>query len=247
MRTISLFFIAIFASYVSAAKETFEMVSTNNNTTSIIDLNDTVVFDLSQAITMGNSICFPVSILTDDTIYAMDFSFKYNQPNFTYDSTVDLTSYMQSIAFYNISDSTLRFSSYSLQPYVNNTPLVSIFFSALSTQLTSTDIFDVKVYLNGSLCTAKVIDPSASTVNELDIHGLINIYPNPASQRITIIHPENSNLQILNSMGGQLNIPIQNYGAAKTVINTQALTNGIYLIKIWNGSYSITRKVLIKN
>ena len=123
--------------------------------TASIDLLDTVVFDVSNAIKIGNVISFPISILSDDTVNALDFSFKYNQTNLTYDSITDLTTYLQALAFYNPNDSTVRFTSNSFQRYVNNTPLVMLHFTLLTSQFITSDINTIKGYLNGNVCSIR--------------------------------------------------------------------------------------------
>src|SRR4030095_8126599 len=58
---------------------------------SSINASDSVLIDLDNFIKAGNDIAVPVYILTDDTIYSLDFSFKYNHDNLTYDTMVNQT------------------------------------------------------------------------------------------------------------------------------------------------------------
>ena len=109
----------LFSFLAAESDESALMISsttTSNNitTNSQIDLSDTVVFDLSQAIITGTSIDIPISIISDDTINALDFSLKYDQVKFLYDSIIDLTTYLQAVSFYNSNDSTIRFTSNSI-------------------------------------------------------------------------------------------------------------------------------------
>lgn len=164
-----------------------------------IDVNDTVVFDIGQAVINGNQVDIPVYFLSDDIINALDFSFKYNQANFTYDSIVDLTSYMQSLAYYNTNDSIVRFTSYSLQTYTNDTPLVMIRFIILSGQFCTADMNTIHVYLNGDACTYKLIDCIPSGITETNNSSInsINIYPNPLSNEAVITFSLNEKSHVI--------------------------------------------------
>src|SRR6267378_1153823 len=122
-----------------------------------VDTKDTVVFDLSQAVIVGNSMDIPVSVLSDDTINSLDFSMKFNQAKLTYDTLINNASYLQSLAFFNKTDSTLRATSNSLQQYGNNTPLMAIRFRFISVcNISKADFNSVAVYLGGKPCSFKV-------------------------------------------------------------------------------------------
>ena len=69
---------------------------------------DSVVFDISQAVMAGNQVAFPVYIQTDDTINSVDFSFQFDEVNFSLDTIINLTTYL--MPTYNINASTLYFT-----------------------------------------------------------------------------------------------------------------------------------------
>ena len=131
-----------------------------SNRVQTIDALDTVVFDLSQAVINGNNVEFPVSIISDDTINSLDFSLKYNQINLSYDTIIDLTTYLQSFAFYNNNDSTLRFTSYCFQAISHDTSLVSIHFNMLSAQIANADFN----FANPSADVSALTPSSVSTI-----------------------------------------------------------------------------------
>ena len=133
-----------------------------------INALDTVVFDLSQSVITGNNVWFPVSILSDDTIYALDFSLKYNQNNLAYDSIINLTNYLQPFSYYNSNDSTWRFTSNSLQQITNDTPLVSVSFNLIGGLLTNSDLYTIKAYLNGTQCSIKLNNVSFIGIDEIE-------------------------------------------------------------------------------
>src|SRR5688572_12208989 len=71
-----------------------------------IDSSDTVFFNFDQVTVNAGIASFPISIITDDTIYALDFSFRYNVNAVSCDTIIELVNYIESDYFYNGLDST---------------------------------------------------------------------------------------------------------------------------------------------
>jgi hypothetical protein len=160
----------------------------NNGRITSIDLFDTVHFDLSNAIIATNNFSFPVLISADDTINSLDFSFKYNHQKFHYDSISTIISSIQPLAFYNPIDSTVRFTSNSFIPYKKDTALVVIHFSLLSGSIDSSDIYFVKAYLNGNLCTSHLSSILSTALFDASSVALLRpiVYPNPTNSAVNI-------------------------------------------------------------
>lgn len=136
----------------------------SKNGTRIIDKKDTVVFDLTGIIFSDQRFKIPVTILSDDIINALDFSFRYNQSKFKWDTIEAIASYkLQTTAFYNATDLKVRFTSNSFQNYQLPGPVVNIWFNVLSGEFTGNDIFDMLVYLNGEPCSYKFITKKPSS------------------------------------------------------------------------------------
>lgn len=82
-----------------------------------------------------------------------------------------------------------------------------------------------------------------------DLESSINVYPIPASEDMFIELPSilsESNLTILNYQGNPIR-QLQTKGDTIIRINTQSLQTGLYIIKIQNTQYNLTKKVLIIN
>jgi len=75
----------------------------------------------------------------------------------TFDTTISYKSYFYPSAYLNPSDSILRFTSFSLQPVDNNTPLAALRFQLLSPPISTADFYSIHGYLNGTQCSVKVI------------------------------------------------------------------------------------------
>lgn len=213
-----------------------------------IDIYDTVVFDISQADISGNTIEFPVYFLTNDVINALDFSLKYNDVDFLYDTIININSSLQSNSFYNANDSTIRYTSFSLTSIPNNTPQVLVKFTILSgTQFCMADVNTLRGYLNGDECSIKVIECQPSAVGELNGEALqYYISPNPASDFINVTVSRNSTLHLLSADGKQVISEISNIKANESkAIDVRNLAHGIYLVKIFSDNFLATKKIII--
>lgn len=144
-----------------------------------IDVNDTVVFDLSNAILVNSTtIDIPVFIITDDVINALDFSFKFNESVITFDTLISYKSYLFALTNFNVIDRKLRFTSSSLTPIEHNTTLLVIRFqlSSACKRVTPADFNTMATYLNGGPCSYKITDfpnytPTADFTNNAPCVG----------------------------------------------------------------------------
>lgn len=211
-----------------------------------INTSDTVVFDLSQAVITGNYVEFPVSMLTDDTVYSLDFSLKFNQLNLTYDSIINLTGYLQPFSFLNSNDSILRFTSYSLQSISNDTVLIKLRFTMLNTQLNQADFYSLKAYLNGTQCSVKLANVLTIGISEWNNHNNgIKVYPNPSNGILSIESPEKGTFECLDMFGKSVVDPEHVNADEKQLLNLHHLQNGIYMLRLWNNQHQFTRKITI--
>lgn len=133
--------------------------SVKANENYLISNQDTIIFDFSNAVCASGYMEVPVRFNSDEQVYAMDFALKFNPAVFTYISVTTHKAYLSVSANYNSGDSTLRFSSSSLQVIDNNTTLVSVRFSLPVSQIDYADFVSVYTLLNGDDCSAKAIEP----------------------------------------------------------------------------------------
>jgi gliding motility-associated-like protein len=127
-----------------------------------IGSNDSVVFDLSNAILKANTLSIPVSIRSGNDIHGLDFAVQFNEQLLTFDSVLNQTSYLDQLSHYAPDDKTLRFGSNSNVLYKKGTTLVYIRFTFSNLCLfKTTDIFSIKAYLNGYSCSYK-LTPAAN-------------------------------------------------------------------------------------
>ena len=210
-----------------------------------IDAADSVIFELSQSISQLNTIEFPVYFVSDDTINAVDFSLKFDQARFQFDTITNLISALQVMAYYNTSDSTLRFTSNSLQSIPGNVPIVKVRFTAVNGLMCATDLTDVITYLNGDQCSSGVQNCVANSVSEnTAIEKLMECYPNPASESINIKAKSDFKFTISDIVGKVVFSETELLKDQTTSVDISKLATGIYFIII-NGEGIFTSKKIV--
>jgi hypothetical protein len=212
----------------------------------IIDTGDTVVFDLLHATVNGGYVQFPVYFKSDDIINAVDFSFKYNQLDFVYDSISNLTNYLQPLSYYNAVDSTVRFTSYSIQNITHDTALVSVRFNVLTGDFCSNDINTVTGYLNGDLCSVKVIECLSTGISNLAAPSdAIDVFPNPANDILTVEAPVKSVIEIFDLSGKM--IKAEQMDNDRKEINVKSLREGVYILKAYTEQFVSVKRIIISH
>lgn len=210
----------------------------------LINQYDSVFFDIAGAVINGSTVEFPVYMRTDEVINALDFAFKYDQTHLEYDTIINLTSYIEPLAYYNPNDSTVRLTSYSFsQPYTNDTALFIIRFNLLSGQLCSADIDSVSALLNGDAASPSVSDCITALEEFHESNNLI-LYPNPANEILFVEARENSTIEIFD-LNSKIVYSQNAVMEGIQTIYTDMLKNGIYLVKTNAGKTTVSSKFLI--
>ncbi|WP_269234084.1 glycosyl hydrolase family 8 [Flavobacterium flavigenum] len=97
------------------------------------------------------------------------------------------------------------------------------------------------------LLTGNFYLPPTATLsnNDFDIEkSEITLYPNPSADKFTVYAPENSTVTVFSPQGNL--ISEQKTLSENTEINLANQSSGLYLIKITNGTKSVTKKVILK-
>ncbi len=212
---------------------------------STINNLDSVVFDLSLAVDTLNYVYFPVSILSDDSIYSLDFSFKYNNTKLIFDSIIDMTNYIQFLSYYNGADSTVRFTCNSLQRYTNDTALVWVRFITLGGPIIDSDLNTIDVYLNGMPCSLKFISSLIDETAELKNSPAKIIYYLNAVQDIMNIHSNQKASVLIYDLNGKLVYGNSEMIPGNLEIATGKMENGIYFLIIRSNLFLKREKFII--
>lgn len=191
----------------------------------IIDQYDSVFFDLSQSVCSGSLAQVPVFIKSDDIVYSLDFSLKFDVTKMAYHSIVVHQGYLMASANYNSADSTLRFTSSSMTPIGNLVPLVSVRFTMLNGgQVNASDLMLKSGLLNGTACSRKIITGLAQPV--LNPAGTLIMDPGD-SITLSVSAPVNS-LYLWSTNATANSIVVYSVGNYSVTVTTQAGCN-IYL------------------
>ncbi|HOY32692.1 MAG TPA: T9SS type A sorting domain-containing protein [Bacteroidales bacterium] len=73
---------------------------------------------------------------------------------------------------------------------------------------------------------------------------IIHVFPNPATEYLSIRAPQNSTIEILNFEGQLLKTVYTS--VSETIVNVENLTSGIYLTRVITDKESVTRKFIIE-
>jgi len=242
-KTLLILFLSIIALQMNAA---ISGGNQPNPKPQIIDAQDSIVFDCSQLTGVTGAIQIPVSIISDDTIYSVDFSLKYDHNSLQYDTTVDVTTYLQALSFYNTNDSTIRFTSSTFTPVKHDTTIALVKFILLSPAFATSDLYTFKGYLNGSVCSIKFIPPSPVGLNNSNELMKVNVYPNPSAIEANITFTNADRVEVFNLVGqNMLSENVKGMNAFK--FSTEDLINGIYLIKLTSDYGTAVKKITVSH
>ena len=216
-----------------------------------IDSADSVFFSMNNAIYNGTHVSFPIYFNSDDLIYSFDYSFKFNHNRIVFDTISMEPAGMPLLAFfhYNTNDSTVRFTSSNLVSIANAAPIALIHFDFVggtTPLLDSTDLYNLKSYLNGDASSEVIIPPTTVGLNDdLAAAWGLSLFPVPVSSQLNIKINRDANLEIL-SLDGKLvmsNVNLSFQGI--NTLNLQELQNGIYLIRVVSEGKLFSKKIVI--
>lgn len=210
-----------------------------------IDALDSVIFDCSQLTGATGAIQIPVSIKSDDLVYSLDFSLKYDHTTLQYDTTVNVTTYLQGLSYYFSTDSTIRFTSSTFSPCTNDTVLAVVKFILLAPSFTNGSIYTLKGYLNGTLCSSGYVPPSPVGLTE-NVMENFTIYPNPAQDAVSINFDNANRIELINLMG-QIVYSENVEGLNSININSSEYVNGIYFVKLYTSKGNGIHKLVVSH
>jgi hypothetical protein len=207
-----------------------------------VDELDTVVFDIYSGNFNSDFIEFPVSIISDDSIFSLDFSFEFNSLNYVFDTVYPLISPIQYLAHFNEQDLRLRFTSNSFVIYPILTPVVFVGFNILDFSFCELNFFEPKAYLNGDRCSVKITAcPDPTSIDKIEASQLV--YPNPVIGELYIAQPKASKVYISDNLG---KIVFEKFNhQASSSISMEHFDAGMYFLKLETSSSIETFKIIV--
>ena len=216
---------------------------------------DLVTLDFSKAVVEKNVITVPVSVTTSlNELHAIDLGIFINDDKIENIEVVPIPSEnFSSLNFgYNADTKKLDIAGFSMNSIpTENTFSLKITKKNSSDVLVASDFDGVQVNLTnnpmGAIVngTLQVIDQTITGIS--DYISNTTVYPNPAKDHIYVNVTEDSKVRIFD-INGRLVIETT-VNAGQKVINVQNLTNGVYMVKVYNNTNrepSIS-KVIIQN
>lgn len=225
-------------SLLSSAK-TFK----NNVNISSIDFNDTINFEMDRAQYLAGKILIPISISSDDTIYALDFELKFNNARLDYDSIYDPSGQVQPFVYLNPVDSVLRLTSFSVNPFKKDTTVFILQFNVLNLPILPGDIYQLYGYLNGDSCSVGIPNVVFTSTASIVQSSLFSAYPNPVCDNL-YIRSEEEGFVIISDMDGRQLLTEKIYKET-TSISVRGFSPGMYMLKfIDKNQYRIQRIII---
>lgn len=216
-----------------------------------IDSADSVFFSMNNATYNGTHVSFPIYFNSDDLIYSFDYSFKFNHNRVAFDTITMEPAGQPLLAFfhYNTNDSTVRFTSSNLVAIANGVPIAMIHFDFVggtTPLLDSTDLYNLKSYLNGDASSEVIIPPTTVGLNDnLAAEWGLTLFPVPTSSELNVKINRDANLEVL-SLDGKLVMSNVNLSfQAINTLNLKNLQNGIYLVRVISEGSVFSQKILI--
>jgi hypothetical protein len=213
-----------------------------------IDNQDSVNLNLFEATLTGDIITIPMYIESDDDITSLDFSLVFDTEKLTYQSIIDHTGHIQFTEFFNPNDQTLRFTSNSFTLYAINKKIISIRFKVTANCIGKKDIFSMISYLNGDLCSSKIPDEiiCKTSTTEESSNIEINVFPNPASQQLQIISPENGNMSFRAANGNQVLAGDVIQANELFTLDVSNVTSGTYFLYVKTKKRILVKTIIIQ-
>jgi len=204
--------------------------------------SDRVVLNLSKAITTDNFIDIPVSVVSGSEIHSLDFSMQLNNIDLAYSSINNQSANVQLFDHFNVSDNTLRVTSNSLESYDIAKPILSVRLELKNGKIEENDLLSVTSFLNGELVPTEI---RGSNVILNNSNVIATVYPNPTSGKLYVTVEADATMQLFDLSGKEVYGKTNLVANTETEINASKLENGIYIMKISNESFIITKKIII--
>jgi hypothetical protein len=196
--------------------------------------NSEIIIDLNNIHRNNEIIDIPLFILSDNEVHSIDFSIDYNAAVLELQTVIDHADISET--FY--SDGTnVKTSSYSSNKSIGNGKVFSLQFITHD-YLSNNDLIFEAGIINGQKVNTKIISASEKItgVNYLSFNS-VNIYPNPANDKVFIEFEGSADIALINSLGQILTI--QNEVRNELSIDLSQLPKGLYTIMVNSRAYPI--------
>jgi chitodextrinase len=202
--------------------------------------SEKVTMDLSKATVENGYINVPVLISSTQDVNSLDFALQFNTSAMSFNTVVDRTNSLETLSNFNNDDQTLRFTSNSLTNYDLNAQILNVKFAVGSHEVSANDFNAVAAYINGERVAFEVANGQISGTG-----AIVNVYPNPATDMINVVVSEDATVQLVDVSGRQVIYQTNVLANEAASISTSSIANGVYLMKVYNGTNVSVKKVVV--
>ena len=202
--------------------------------------SERVTMDLAKATVENGYINVPVLISSTQNVNSLDFALQFNTSAMSFNTVVDRTNTMETLANFNNDDQTLRFTSNSLTNYDLNAQILNVKFAIGSHEVSANDFNAVAAYINGERVAFEIGNGQISGTG-----AIVNVYPNPATDMINVVVSEDATVQLVDVSGRQVIYQTNVLANEAASISTSSIANGVYLMKVYNGTSVSVKKVVV--
>ncbi|MFM7016599.1 MAG: T9SS type A sorting domain-containing protein [Bacteroidota bacterium] len=147
---------------------------------------------------------------------------------------------METLTNFNNDDQTLRFTSNSFRNYDLNAQILNVKFAIGSHEVSANDFNALAAYINGERVTFEIGNGQITGTG-----AIVNVYPNPATDVINVVVSEDATVQLVDVSGRQVIYQTNVLANEAASISTSSIANGVYLMKVYNGSNVSVKKVVV--
>lgn len=206
-----------------------------------------IVIDLSKAVISGNMVDAPVTFVSEEPVYSVDFSMMFDGSALAYNSLVNYPASTEALAYFNNDTKKLKMtaSNVNVAPYSTFAPVASVRFEMKSGALDS-DLFSNLVgYLNGEVVPFEVQNRAVGIDASNAGNGSVSIFPNPSTGIINITSAADAKVVVCDVTGKEILLQ-SNVSAGKTLQLSMAdFANGVYMVKLYNNDFVSIKKVVL--
>jgi chitodextrinase len=202
--------------------------------------SERVIMDLAKATVENGYINVPVLISSTQDVNSLDFALQFNTSAMSFNTVVDRTNSLETLSNFNNDDQTLRFTSNSLTNYDLNTQILNVKFAIGSHEVSANDFNAVAAYINGERVAFEIANGQISGTG-----AIVNIFPNPATDMINVVVSEDAMVQLVDISGRQVMYQTNVFANEAASISTSSIANGVYMMRVYNGTNVSVKKVVV--
>jgi hypothetical protein len=222
----------------------YETIANDGAIKSVSDTTSEIIIDLEHAVLSNGNMIIPVSLTCNDVVNSFDFDLLINDLKASVASVESQYSFNYNWNYIDF-DKMLSVAAFSTSPIpTDNTVSLTLTLIGVET-LTSSDLTGALALVNGQAANLIVIDATTGVPSETK-ENMVQVYPNPTSDKLNVEVSIDSKVQLLDVNGKQVVVE-QNVNSNQTqTIDVSNLAPGIYMVKIYNDKFVSMKKVVIK-